>query len=234
MKACPSCGSQYTDDTLSFCLADGARLADTASDSAATVVIGEVETSVRPRVSNDIPFSEVRRPKNRTGIAVLLTAMGMLFLFGVVVVVGFFVWRSLDSAAVTQTDNQNATPNSSTPRTSPTKLPIETPSRPTPAPTIERTPAPRASYRSTTRLTMGKGAYSVPFSGEINPGDTRTFVLACRSGQSLSATVSGGTCVSFSGGGTSLTRKTSAGDNSVTVTNNCSAMARFSIRVSVI
>jgi len=238
MKTCPSCGSRYTDDTLSFCLSDGSRLADETSAGEVTVVLGETETVARPRASSGTPAhpsQSVGPPASRTWIAVLLTAAGMLALFVIIAVVGFFVWRNLDTQVATPiSENRNGGSTATTPYSSPTQRPTATPSKPTPEPTIARTPEPRANYRSTTRLTMGKGSYSAPFSGEINPGDTRIFVLACRSGQSLSATVSGGPCVTFSGGGTSLSRTTTAGDNSVSVINTCTQITRFSVRISVI
>lgn len=238
MKTCPSCGSRYTDDTLSFCLSDGTRLAEETANGDITDILGETETLARPRASvgsPTYPVQPVSPTASRTWIAVLLTAVGMLALFGVVAVVGFFVWRNLGKPGDTPTwENRNSSSAASSPSASPPIRPTATQAKPSPAPTIARTPEPRASYRSTTRLTMGKGSYSAPFSGEINPGDTRTFVLACRSGQSLSATVTGGSCVTFSGGGTSLSLTTTAGDNSVSVVNNCTQVTRFSVRISVI
>jgi len=73
------------------------------------------------------------------------------------------------------------------------------------------------------------------FRGDINPGDTRSLVLSCRSGQSLSANVSSrSNCVTFRGGGTSLATGTSGGDNYITVSNNCSSVAHFTVNISII
>ena len=44
MKICPSCKTQYSDDTLSFCLQDGTPLAAGFSSDTPTVVLGETET----------------------------------------------------------------------------------------------------------------------------------------------------------------------------------------------
>jgi hypothetical protein len=239
MKNCPKCGSRYTDDTLSFCLSDGSPLSDEEAASAITVVIGETETVARPAVRGQVPgVAPARSSSNRTFLAVLLTAFGMLFLFGVIAVVGVFVWRNLDRTPENKTaENRNAISPTLTPTTQPTPKPTATSAKstttPTPMPTVDKTPELRAKYPSRTRLAFDRGEYSVPFMGDINAGDSRTFVLACRSGQSLTATVNGGSCVSFSGGGSSLSRTTSAGDNAVTVKNSCSEISRFSLRISV-
>lgn len=47
MKRCPTCQSTYADDSLSFCLTDGATLVDTAFNQQATLPYSS------PRVSND-------------------------------------------------------------------------------------------------------------------------------------------------------------------------------------
>lgn len=250
MKTCPNCGSRYTDDTLAFCLSDGTALVSDDPRSQITIVLDEALTEVRPGVSELTHFSDlsprstpepVPPAKSRTGLAVLLTVIGMLFLFGIVTVAGLFIWVNSGRYAAINTGNANTAnansnfpspvPTVSTPRTSPNPTQQPTPNR-RPSPTPEE-PVRGATYKSTTRLTMGRGAFSTSFSGEINPGDQRSFVLACRAGQSLSATVTGGSCVSFSSGGASFTRTTAGGDNYVTITSKCSTVSSFSLRVSI-
>lgn len=234
MKSCPTCGTRYTDDTLSFCLSDGSRLDGDDAASAVTVEISETDTFVRPGSNAPLPA----KPVSRTGIAVAVTAAVMLLLFGIVGVIGFLIWRSYES------NTGNATPNRAENRvivnaTSPSPVATAKPTQPaaSPKPTIASSPTPttpnRANYPATARIRLAKGRFSAPFSGEINPGDERSFVLTCRAGQSLSASISGGSCVTFSGGGTSMSRTTVAGDNYLTVTNNCSSVARFSGSVSI-
>src|SRR5262245_14825623 len=48
MKVCPSCKTQYTDDSLAFCLQDGARLVQSETTSP-TAAFAETETVVRNR-----------------------------------------------------------------------------------------------------------------------------------------------------------------------------------------
>ena len=58
MKICPHCQTRYTDDTLQFCLQDGAALtSDDAQTSMPTVAFdGETETVVKSRPTDQIEF----------------------------------------------------------------------------------------------------------------------------------------------------------------------------------
>jgi ketosteroid isomerase-like protein len=61
MKRCPACQSVYTDDSLSYCLQDGTKLAvvsDSASD--ATLQLGKGERSF----GSDAPPTEILRPED--------------------------------------------------------------------------------------------------------------------------------------------------------------------------
>lgn len=250
MKSCPNCGSKYTDDTLSFCLSDGSRLADDGATGAMTVVLGETDTVVRPArgaeggVTQISPIQTAPPPPtatSRVGLAVALTAFGMLIFFGAVGIVGFFIWRSSIEPSANALQNREVVANTfdASPTPAKTATPKKSPLVPTPQPTLAKTPTAtpetpkRASYPASVRLKMARGAFSVPFSGEINPGDERSFILACRAGQSLSATVNGGSCVTFSQGGSSISRTTVGGDDYVSVTNSCQTPTRFTGRISI-
>lgn len=71
MKQCPSCKSTFTDDTLSYCLADGTALADIDTDEAtfaATVRSVAVDTEVLPARGNvriEIPPEQDQVPGER-------------------------------------------------------------------------------------------------------------------------------------------------------------------------
>ncbi len=57
MKYCPNCQTRYTDNTLRFCLQDGAPLIAEAEDAGApTVQLGETETLVTPRAVEPLRF----------------------------------------------------------------------------------------------------------------------------------------------------------------------------------
>jgi hypothetical protein len=100
MKQCPSCQSQYTDDTLQFCLQDGTPLQFAPGLPEKTLSYGEQETVVGNRQSNQINTPNVTNPtgwnpqqyssnagfqppekKSGAPVAVFLTAFVMLLLF---------------------------------------------------------------------------------------------------------------------------------------------------------
>jgi hypothetical protein len=88
MNRCPSCGTTYTDPTLKFCLADGARL-DEAFDSDPTVVAGGIDR-LKVDIPSNVPFApRTIRPEppstslsSRTWIKVFLG----IFAFGVLLI----------------------------------------------------------------------------------------------------------------------------------------------------
>lgn len=114
MKQCPSCQSQYTDDTLQFCLQDGTPLQSAPGSAAKTLSYGEQETVVGNRQSSQINTphatnptawnpqqyssnARVQTPEKKSGApaAVFLTAFVMLLLFGFV---GIGAWLYLRGA----------------------------------------------------------------------------------------------------------------------------------------
>ena len=259
MRNCPVCGTQYSDDTLLFCLQDGTRLIDVSETGPPIRAIEDTElvTSVRlGGQASDPRFMEsqvtrvgtlgVSGPVSRTGrtaLAVGLTAVVMLVLFAFIGIVAYFAFRTTGNTDTGNVPNKNTDLSNLVVKTSPSPSLSASPSAtripstpPPPAETPISTPTPRvlANYPGTTRLKFGRGSYSTSFAGEVNPGDNRSLVLACRSGQSLSATVSGGGCITFRGGGTSLRFATSSGDNYLTVTNTCQQVTRFTVTISVI
>lgn len=263
MKQCPKCNAAYADDTLAFCLEDGTPLGVARHADLPTEVYSETElvTTVRPggttpdprfmesqvtRVGSHLgpPLQTQTEPKkSSTALAIGVTAAGMLLLFAIVGIAALFLyWNSGSIAGNEVPKNTNGTNIAATISPTPTSSPVgtQTPStpKPTPSPTPVATPTPlpeRASYPSTTRLKFARGAYTTSFSGQINSGDDRSLVLACRAGQSLSASISGGgSCVTIRGGGSSMRTITGSGDNYITVHNSCSNVVRFSITITVI
>ena len=263
MKQCPKCTAVYLDETLAFCLQDGTPLTDSNPSNSPTEVFAATElvTSVRPGGQQADPRfmdSQVTRvgslagqpfpqqppaPKSNTALVVGLTAGGMLLLFVVIGIVAALVYMNSGTVAGNEPPkNMNVTNRlatlSPTPTSSPTATQTPSTPKPTPTSTPETTPTPppeRASYPATSRLKFARGAYTTSFSGQINPGDNRSLVLACRAGQSLSASISGGgSCVSIRGGGSSMRTTTNSGDNYISVTNTCSTVVKFSITITVI
>ncbi|MBK7933714.1 MAG: hypothetical protein KA956_12560 [Pyrinomonadaceae bacterium] len=262
MKQCPKCTAVYLDETLAFCLQDGTPLMDSNPSNSPTEVYTNTKlvTSVRPAQIADPRFmdSQVTRvgslagqpfpqptdtKKSNTALAVGLTAGGMLLLFAIVSIGALLVYMNSGSAASNQPPkNMNGSNSlvtiSPTPTSSPTATQTPLTPKPTPTSTPEATPTPppeRASYPATSRLKFARGAYTTSFSGQINPGDSRSLVLACRAGQSLSASITGGgSCISIRGGGSSMRTITGSGDNYISVSNRCSNLVKFSITITVI
>jgi ketosteroid isomerase-like protein len=130
MKYCPSCNTEYADDTLQFCLQDGTRLA-VGSDEPPTVAFGEPETVIsqrnREKMRFDIPnstventplnrvtredYAPVEAKKSNTAKVILLTVFGMLLLFGAI---GTGAWFYLKKGQPEIAKNTNNAPNTTT------------------------------------------------------------------------------------------------------------------------
>ena len=148
MKSCPACKTQYSDDTLKYCLQDGTPLAGMSENEMPTVVFGETEATVaRSRHDRmNVPvggqtqhiyqqtapssFADDKPPRSNTLKVVVATVLGMLLLFGVTAAAAYFMFFRGDKTAA---NNANLNANVNIPAKSPTPAPPRTPS-PTPAP----------------------------------------------------------------------------------------------------
>jgi hypothetical protein len=259
MKICPQCSTQYADDTLSFCLDDGTRLVGGTVETP-TVVLNEAETVVRnagawqsgqptqfvpqnypQQAPPPVPTARSGSGGSKVFIVIAAVALGFFAIVGILAVAGYVYFNASAPAVANVNANRTPVPNSNRPSVntiSPTPAisPSPTPTA-TQAPANVPSPTPKsevASYPSTQRLKMSSGSYTSSASGSINPGDTRSFVLACRAGQQLTASIaSGGPCVTISNGGSAIKWTTVQGDNKVMVRNNCQDVAKFSLSVSV-
>ncbi|HEY8563637.1 MAG TPA: hypothetical protein VIL74_24875 [Pyrinomonadaceae bacterium] len=112
MKQCPTCKSNYTDDTLQFCLQDGSPLQPAPGAFDESSVYGEQETVVSGRPSNQIDPPPVTSPtawnpnqyesnaavqpaakKSNATVAVFLTVFVMLLLFSFVGIGAWLYFR---------------------------------------------------------------------------------------------------------------------------------------------
>lgn len=104
MKFCPTCRTQYTDDTLRFCLQDGAILVERAEFDTPTMALPETPTVVAEhRRSQATVIRDVGLPNTFAGsgterkqgvaIPVIVTAAVMLLLSGVAFV-AFWAYMS--------------------------------------------------------------------------------------------------------------------------------------------
>ena len=128
MKTCPACKTQYTDDTLRFCLQDGTPLMSTGDIETPTVV------SKQPAWESQVTRVAPVRPKKgpRMAIIVAAAALAILALIGAAFVGTWLYFRNAQSGATNnisvkanipaQIPNANAKP-SSTPPISPSPTP---------------------------------------------------------------------------------------------------------------
>jgi hypothetical protein len=165
MKHCPSCKTNYADDTLQFCLQDGTQLVTLSDAPSPTVAYSEEETVIRNRlpqqvvpINPDLPPPNTQPQQNwqtnpiggaqysnfptepkksNTLVAVLLTALGMLLIFGVGISAWLYTRREKEIAVNVNTSptvNRSPNTNSANNQNSNTPTPTLTP---TPKPTLD-------------------------------------------------------------------------------------------------
>lgn len=112
MKTCPACNTQYSDDTLLFCLQDGTPLS--GSGDTPTVVLSETETVARgsgtqwqPSQVTHVATARPRAKGSNTTIAVILTVVGMLVLFSFVGIGAWIFFKNSNGPIVTNTNIAN-------------------------------------------------------------------------------------------------------------------------------
>lgn len=163
MKHCPSCKTNYADDTLQFCLQDGTQLIELSDLQAPTFTYTDEETLVRSKSPQQVvpinyqntqpqnwqtnptgqtPNLPVEPKKSNTLAAVLLTALGMLLLFGISVGTWLYLKKGKEVVVNVNTNppvnnrpsNINSANNQNSNSATPTVTPTPTP---TPKPTLD-------------------------------------------------------------------------------------------------
>jgi len=157
MKQCPTCQSQYTDDTLQFCLQDGSPLRFVAGspETNASAYGGEQETVVAGRQSSQINAPHITNPtdwnpnqfqsnpavqtpgkKSNATVAVFLTVFIMLLLFSFVGIGSWFYFRGVsddDNKNILLAKKRPGYDVSNTASTAPVPMPTTTPAADTTA-----------------------------------------------------------------------------------------------------
>ncbi len=126
MKYCPNCQTSYADDSLKFCLQDGTPLREVSDADSPTVAFDDAETimssrQVEPiRVPVQNPLSQQYRRqtelppviavqpaarKSRTGLAVGLTILGMLLVFGIAGIGALIYFRDKKTEVAVNVNN---------------------------------------------------------------------------------------------------------------------------------
>jgi hypothetical protein len=153
MKSCPACLTQYTDDTLRYCLQDGNPLIASSLANEQTIVMGETNTLVNPRPGQQAldTRQDIRVPSNsdlprakrrsRFGLVAAVAASVILVIFG-----------ALGLGALIYLKNRDSTPkNSIRSDNAPDKTPARAESSPTAtqrvanSPTLGLPPSPSLS-----------------------------------------------------------------------------------------
>ena len=164
MKVCPICQSRYTDDTLQFCLQDGANLINEASEnSMPTVAFTDEETVVKAKQVENPAFdmqnsrqSQSWQPdgaansqpavrKSNTALIVITTILATIVIFGAA---GFGAWLYFaNKTEVAQNTNvKNSFPKNSVKNSNENSAvfpPSNADETANAQPTATKTPAPR-------------------------------------------------------------------------------------------
>ncbi|QQS31794.1 MAG: hypothetical protein IPM50_08870 [Acidobacteriota bacterium] len=123
MKRCPSCGADYADPNLNFCLNDGTLLENagisSASDSEETVVMFQPDTSSTPPRPTQFQTPSIAPPpqkKGGSGVVKLLIGLVVAgFLFLVVAGVGVAAFFYFYAGSMTVKEEPRPHPPSSPP-----------------------------------------------------------------------------------------------------------------------
>ncbi|HSU24869.1 MAG TPA: nuclear transport factor 2 family protein [Pyrinomonadaceae bacterium] len=148
MKQCPICNTQYTDDTLQYCLQDGTPLTgafpagDFPSETETVISARSRRQSADPTIISGRPISEAPTPRRgRTGAIIALTALATLLIVGFAAA-GFLLYlRHKHQEDARFAPDKNVPNMISTPTPSPKPSASATPS-PAPSPSPEASKSP--------------------------------------------------------------------------------------------
>lgn len=142
MKVCPTCDTTFNDDSLMFCLHDGAQLI--AGEGTPTVVI--IPQSASGRTAPSVPTAAVYVPppkKSNTPLIVVLTVVVTVIL---IAAVAGILWLFLSNRGDAANGNRNGVNASPTPKPSATPKPSpSTTATPAASPITKQTPAKQES-----------------------------------------------------------------------------------------
>lgn len=122
MKQCPACRTTYTDDTLSYCLADGNTLTDLGEQ--ATVVHSGSGGGMRVEIPNTVrqPVQYIPTPQSGGGMKAVLIVGGVLAMVALAVVgAGAIMYFNRDSVSGVTNSQSPTPPKSVSPTPDPNK-----------------------------------------------------------------------------------------------------------------
>lgn len=175
MKNCPTCGTQYTDTTLRYCLQDGATLVDPLETDTPTVAFPETPTiaarrddsqvtSWRNEEATQIASARPRERKSGVAISLIAAAAVILLIFGAGAI---GLWIYLTSGRVSpgniaaNTSNINGSVPTNQGSYFPTPVATASPTRqPTSTVTPPAFPTPPAADSDQARREVSQSIYS--------------------------------------------------------------------------
>lgn len=154
MKICPQCQTRYTDDTLRFCLQDGALLADAPQSETPTAAYSEAEIIPPSGQPSDAVSQETQWRKGeatrvgkgkidrKSSAAPLLAAATIAVLFLIAGGTGLGLWLYFRDWKDGPGGSNSANVNVPTPTVAPTATRTPAINTPTPAPMVSPTLTP--------------------------------------------------------------------------------------------
>jgi len=117
MKTCPACGKQYPDDSLNYCLEDGAQLLSPPAPQAATLVI-DGQTTTRPIVDPSWNLPQQQQQQKRRSSKAILWVLGILVVMILLCgggIGGFLLFKARMPQTVANTGGPDPSPDVGTP-----------------------------------------------------------------------------------------------------------------------
>lgn len=154
MKTCPQCQTRYTDDTLRFCLQDGATLTDVAQSDTPTVSFSGAESNAPADQPNEAISQETRwrksevtseaarKGKRKSSAAPVVAAIVLILLFLIAGGTGLGLWLYFQDSNDDGGGNNSANRNSPIPTATPAPSLSPTMKTPVPTPSVSPTAAP--------------------------------------------------------------------------------------------
>ena len=101
MKQCPNCKTTYTDESLRFCLADGANLISLSEEAPPTVQMSFNKDPMRVDIPPDsaptvfaLPGSQPSKPAKKSVLPIIIGVVGFLLLLVIGGIAAFILLRS--------------------------------------------------------------------------------------------------------------------------------------------
>ena len=166
MRICPTCRTQYTDDTLRYCLQDGAALVEQLASDTPTVAFNDeretveriAQTSSRSRVTTpddeELTRVAVADKKSSRLLAVVIAVLGTLLVVVIAGALGTWLYLKDGDKATISSNSTNVNVNGRLSGNSAANLP-------TPIPSLSNTPTSPPLPPATPRIDNEHGQQEV-------------------------------------------------------------------------